>query len=294
MRFLLLLLCVSGCDLIFLDAPSDSGICGPYAAPTEVSIDPALGPLEQFSPNGDRALARTIEAVPKLKALKFDGTMWVADPAFQGNLDTLRTGQLLTYGQLSFENHMFAAQRSAANMNFSVYEYTFNANAWSTDNTVVGYGTNEAVLPGGTLVTGADTMNDKYSYHVTTHHAAEPIGKGYLEVEVRLQNMNWQSEKVSGRLSTDAINQVHEVQQGAIAIGRNMKPTLIYAAKLAGSAGDTDLYVSEKVSGSFVPGVGLRELSSDQDELDPYTNADCSMIYFRRGEKIFQARAQGQ
>jgi hypothetical protein len=64
--------------------------------------------------------------------------------------------------------------------------------------------------------------------------------------------------------------------------------TLVYAMKLAGTD-QTDIYVSQRetTGHTFELGVPIAAVQSDQDEVEPWIDATCSTVYFRR-------RAPGQ
>jgi hypothetical protein len=283
------LLVCAGCDLIIPLDPPEPGACGPYGTATEVMIDPALGPLVGFSADGDRALARTTDVSPRLMTLKFDGAMWVADPMYQTNLVNLEQTQRLNFGHLSFEDTVFGAVRdNTPSSVYRVYELTFNG-MWILPSEIVAFTDGQSVLPGGSLHTGAGTF-DEFWYHVTTQSAGDMRS---LVVIVKSSTVpTWRAEAVSGLLSTAPINQFHDVTHAAIALSPALgRPALVYAAKVRNASDSSDLYVSQKRQGSYELGIPIEGLSTADDELEPAVSENCDRIYFRRGEKIFQAQA---
>jgi hypothetical protein len=287
-------LLASGCDLVVSLDPPPATACGQFDSPTEVPFATDLPKLVGFSPVGERALARTTDTPPHVLALKLDAGVWVRDPLYQGNLETLYMQTRLHYGQLTFEGKMFGGVRDATNPDYYVYLYRFAAPQWVIDEPMpIAFSTGVSVLPGGSLITGEN--ENEYKYHVTTQTMGTER-KVIVVVKTRAMT-SWMTEAVSGLPTTAPINETHDVIDGAIALAPapNDRPALVYAAKLRTDSGSSDLYVSQKNQGVWQVGVPLDELSVDgEDEVEPYVNADCSLLYFRRGDKIFQARAHGR
>jgi hypothetical protein len=286
MRLLLLLcVCASGCDVVLLPERIESELCGPYGEPTPVAFAAGLPALTHFSVVDDRALARETEIPFRLRALKLDGTAWTDDAERNVNLDELRANGV-HYVHLGFDATLFAAQR--VDGFYRVYEYAFGTVGWAIANqTPVAFETSIDLYPGGALVTGAGTP-DEYRYLATTRGQTGDVA---IAVEAPVVD-GWRTEIAGGMLSSQAINDVHTVSSAALALGANGKPTLLYAATPRGAATGSDLYVSQRVSGLFQIGVPLALEGDNGEELEPSTNADCSVLYFRRGDQILQARAR--
>ena len=290
-RYILLLLCASGCDVVFLeDQPIESAICGPFADPTPVVFDAAVPALTHFSVVGDRALAREKEPPNKLRALVFGGGMWSLDTQRQANLEMLRTNGKVHYVHLATETTMFAAVLDGPL--YRLYEYTFRTNIWAAEPNIVANESTASVLPGGALTTGTiDDPQNLYRYVVTTRDSAADGKSIAVAVKPPLLD-SWQTEVSGGAATTLAINEQHRATEGALALGANMRPTLIYAATPKGLTTGSDLYVSERISGRFQLGVPLVLGDANGEEVEPSTNETCSVLYFRRDDQILEARAR--
>ena len=289
-RHTLLLLCASGCDFVFLDEPIESTICGPYAAPTPVVFDASIPALTHFSVVGNRALAREKESPHKLRALAFDGTMWKFDSERQANLEMLRTNGKLHYIHLASDTTMFAAVFGAR---YSISEYTFRTNIWTAEGGVIANDTGADVFPGGALTTGIDDPPNTYRYLVTARVSTEDPKEYSIAVAVKPPMLDmWQAEVSGGVITTAALNERQRVTGGALALGTNNRPTLIYAATPKSVMTGSDLYVSQRISGRFQLGVPLVLGGPNGEELEPSTNEDCTVLYFRRDDQILEARAR--
>ena len=290
MRPCILLLLCAGCDVVFLeDQPVQSRICGPYADPTPVVFDPSIPPVSHFSVVGDRALARERELPNRLVALVFDGAMWIRDPQRQANLDQLRTNSFVHYVHLASDATMFAAVLNSNR--YRVSEYTFRTNMWSAEPQIVANESSANVFPGGALTTGIEDPLNTYRYVVTAQmHDMDGPSIGVAVKPPMFDS--WQTEVSGGLPTTSAINEKHDASGGALAIGANERPTLIYAATRPGMTTGSDLYVSERISGRFQLGVPLVLGDDDGEELEPSTNEKCTVLYFRRGDQILEARAR--
>jgi hypothetical protein len=142
------------------------------------------------------------------------------------------------------------------------------------------------VYPGGELQTGQPP--DDYKYLSVTHETSDLDTT--LAIAVKIPGLeSWVEEESGGRLSTDAINQVHDVEDSVLALGRDGRPAIIYSAG-AKNRRSKDLFVAEKHGSKFLVGEQILEVNTEaEDEVEPWTNPDCTVLYFRRGETIFMA-----
>jgi hypothetical protein len=288
----------AGCNLAFpLPEVPRSESCGPYGPATAIAFGVEIqDPISDLSVlrDGSRALVRAnhgIEANTPITAVKLVNNRWVHDPMYQANLDILQLAQRVSWGHLSFEGEMFAAQLVGTEL--SAFRYTFQtsgpmANTWQLDPvTPIAFANGEDVIPFGALQTGTGAT-DRYQYVVTRHDPRDG-GRPYIAVAVDPpENDVWRDEVVSGGvLSTEAINKVHIVSQAVLALGRDGRIAMIYAAR---ENGRSQLFISDKRNARFEEGIPIIEHNElGEDEVDPWTNPDCSVLYYRRRNILYRA-----
>lgn len=288
-RLVFALVALTGCQVAFgldsLDAPAKLA-CGPYAAATPVAFDPALAGAHDLSVVEDGMhgavvidsdnLSRTVPV-----ALDAAGTTWIPDPGAGTNgLSTLRGHRIAI-------DRIIATDTSKGNVEVDVY--MLSGTLWG------------AVAP---VVDGdaafelyAGTERDQLTGSTATYRRVTLV-KRHTSVANRSQivvtNLDLASDPTSFHEDlnrTALLNSQTDVQPTHAEMTGDRR-TIVYAAAASGEKSDLFVTTFDDSQTAWPPGERIAELDTAGAEDEPWVNADCSRIWFRRDGVVYQAQAQ--
>ena len=295
LRAVAVVLVLVGCDQVWqLHRDIPASACGFYDDLHRVNFDGLGNDVTDLSVDGTglRGFVQgTTSTRTGLIPVKLDGGSWIPDSRFEANLGQLGTNEFVHFGRISYTGDLFASQRSQTTGLYSVYQYRFMNSMWVlANNFAVAMSTGQTTYAGSEL----ETMQTfGLSAQVPIIHEPNTAEPPYVGMAERPPNVTTWTEAVSGgRLSTFAINEVHEVTHAVIGRGPNDKIVLLYAARPKRSTESSDLFLSEKEGAFFPVGIPLEAVNTSDDELEPWISEDCHTLYFRRGDTIMSAEAK--
>lgn len=280
---------VAGCDIVYrLDRPMVQTVCGAFGGEVEVPFGEELASITDFSFNGTitRGFVRaTVEAtngertgpVPVL----LDDDEWVYDGGREANWRILGNNDRIRVARMARDNEVFVGQQlTTLPPSIHVFHYAYLNNTWvQIETNEIAFVDNTDVYPGGELSEPVGTPGtfdflplfrfDKESRARTVAIATHLPGAS-----------TWEDDG-----STGAINEQHQPWSGALARTPEGRQVLIYAATPEGSSEGSDLFMAEKTSDGFLPGVPLVGFNTSAEEVEPWISEDCTMITFRRAPR---------
>lgn len=280
-----------------LEAPSVTA-CGAYGKPTKLVFDDVTD-VSQFSIDamGTHAVVHgTHGGRTGVIALKAAGeNEWAFDVTFEASLALLATSDRVQQALLSPTAELFVGAQSAASSDLRVYHYAKTMVGWMgpIETKEVAGATDESVTPGGELEVTDPNIVKLFRYEPVVHLVDATLRRSIaIAFTHPIDNPSTWLEQMNGmELNTARINEAHQPSQGAMA-HFDQQLVLVYAATPLGRDTGSDLYVSAKDFGEFPLGTRIDELTTGAEEVEPFVNADCSKLYFRRGNDILLAERQ--
>lgn len=286
-RIALVLLALGGCDVVFsinkVNPPPPA--CGPYASVTEVPITGVTEP-RGFSISADGQLAlvtgKDPNGVTRPIPLRWNGAAWEPDPSMQGNLMSGMKGAILAPSEPTpdtrndYTGPVAPTMLLSSGQPLAVARYYLSNGTWTMD-------TNQQpftepsydVLPGNVvLVAGSDPF-DRVRHTVLTFAALDP---SMDPNEIQISANSPPSFTLLLKNRTDGINATRLEFDRAVMTEDKSK--LVFSAK-SGAQYDLLASAQDEVRNFQTAGF-LADLNTDDDELEPWIDAMCSKLYFRR------------
>jgi hypothetical protein len=286
-RVVAVLLVLSGCDIVLQISPVEviPPVCGPFGVPTPVLFAQRLldGQVHDFSVDGTGTIGAAyvkLGGISKLTMLAKTGDVWDVDPIAGRNVGLEdRQGHVNLNGELDVA---IVTMPGAG-----VYHYIFGGTQWQQDtspgNSVLDVDSMYELLPGNEIDVFDPAINEvNYKRAVITKHPASGVGKNVLMIVFREAPFNSAHLWTEDRARMQPLNNVATVSPSQGVLTEDMTK-LVYAAKTEASA-TSDLFVAEQSTDrTFDAGQYLDSLNTpDHDEDEPWIDATCSTIWFRR------------
>ncbi|MBV8762658.1 MAG: hypothetical protein JO257_35560 [Deltaproteobacteria bacterium] len=291
LRGVCLVALLGGCDVVFsLDhVPLAKAPCGPYTTLTPLTITGVTNPTHfSITPDGTLAMVVGKDAsnVVRPILLTGSGTTWAPDVAArQTGLNALVGAHLAPQEKLPDGNGAYSKDPvSPAIMAWlghplqtTRYYYSPSAKLWANDVAVGSFGDPDYdVIPGNTIVSPNGTDPTLPNRHVTlTEHTTSTANHD----QILLTANNLPSYGlVASPTRTQLLDESGDTFDQAVLT--DDQQTLVYSAK---SAGSFEIFASAKGTG-FDVGDAVQGMvdTPDHDELEPWIDATCSKLYFRR------------
>jgi hypothetical protein len=288
------LVAVSGCDYAFGISPVEkpSSPCGPYH---NVKPVPIVGVIEprQFSITPDESLALVfgLDAQSRQRPipLQWNGEAWEPHADFQTGL----AGRGIAGARLSppeetpnlqgaYEGPVQPAMNAwSVNTNrHEVNRYYWAGATWTVDAMQPGLfdGPDYDTRAGNVVVVKNGADSNRVRHTVITKFGVETG----VANQILLFANNLPSYSLVQKRRTDALNLA--AAEGSIALGdavlTDSQAVLVYTAV---SGGQSDIYASaQSPLREFAPGGLIASTTTSDDEVEPWINATCSKLYFRR------------
>jgi hypothetical protein len=284
------LLLVGGCNIVLgLDTvPVEKQPCGPYTTLTPIAITGVTNPTH-FSITSDGTLAMVVgkdaQGIVRPVLLIGGGTAWSPDPMRQGGLSALAGAHLAPQEKLPDGNGGYSLDPVSPALlawlghplQASRYYYSPTARTWANDVAVGSFADPDFdVIPGNAVVTGNGSDTTLPNRHVPlTEHTTSTANTD--EVLLTANNLPSYSLVASPTRTQPLDANGLQFDQAVLT---DDQQTLVYAAKNAGSF---DIFASAKDTSFDVGGaVGGMIDTPDHDEVEPWIDATCSKLYFRR------------
>ena len=281
---------LGGCDIVFgLDTvPLAEAPCGPYRTLTPVSIAGVTNPTHfSITPDGTLAMVvgKDAQGVVRPILLVWDGTTWSPDPTRQVGLAMLVGAHLAPQEKLPDGRGGYTLDPVSPAvfawlghpLQTGRYYYSPLAHTWASDTAVGAFADPDFdVIPGNAVVTPNGNDPTLPTRHVPlTEHTTSAANTDAILVAA---NSLPAYSLVASPTRTQLLNATGLPFDQAVLT--DDQQTLVYAAKLAGSF---DIFASKKGTG-FDAGGAVQDMidTPDHDEVEPWIDATCSRLYFRR------------
>lgn len=293
-RTTLTLVALSGCDYVLQIEHVDttSAACGPYAHVTPVVINGVLEPT-QFSISDDGALALVfgtdLQGRKRPIPLQRNGDTWEPHADYQVGLDgrDIEGARLAPSEEMPVNGMYIGAVQPAMNVwivnnnRHQVSRFYWSGTTWTVDSNQVtlfdapDYDTHAGNV---VLVRGSDP-SDRVRHTVISKIA---VDTGVSNQIVLYANSPPAFTLLAKPDRTRSLNEdavASNVMLGdAVLTGSQAK--LVYTVV---SGGQSDLYASEQSTlREFGPGGLIPDITTADDEVEPWIDATCSQLYFRR------------
>ena len=287
-RFALLLPLLGACDLAFSVnevVPIESP-CGPYKTTTPITINGVTDP-RSFSISGEMAMVVGRAATGEVRPIPLHlvGDAWEPDPAFQAGLAALSLTAAnlaplepapngMTYPNA---NPLAPVMMAATGTPLAVGRYYWSGTTWSLDTNQVPVSDPSFDLRPGNVVLKASTVeNDRVRHTVISYsprdpamdvphiqlYANTPPSWSLLLKAVRTAPLNNDPGNFGQAVLTD--------DQAKLVYSRTTESADIYAS-------------AQSPARDFGPGTPLDDtVNTSDDEVEPWIDATCSKLYFRR------------
>lgn len=285
MRPILLLAALGGCNVVVAldEVAAPAPTCGPYGPAEVVAFDPSIAPLRDFSVDGTGTAAMVFAQVSggpsQWVALADAGGVWVQDVA-----RTIPVGAPYMSVHLGVsKNDAFVAYQGGTGVQVTRFGFT---TGWAPN--VAQFYTQDPRfdwMPGSEIDLGVDRNRYVSLVGVAREELVDNVGT----LAYALPNNSWQTW--SEDLGNDH-SRLHDfnagVPGGLQPIGMvfaNAGLTMVVDGRQGGLAGPADLYTLSRLqrSDDFArTAAQIDGVNTALDELDPWVNADCSTIWFRR------------
>jgi len=276
---------LSGCNLILGMETFDPEptLCGPYAPPVPIELDPALVGATDFSVAADGIhgmVHATYNGLPGPTPIVFDGQRWVADtrPGMQMALAMNLSGAHVgvtgdVYGWIDHVKRPGLTE---------IDHYTFTG-VWGFDKVVISSSLFD-VVPGNEVESDAGA-GAKVSYLVELQQPFD--GTGVNTIQILAATPPAFAFQPSGFV--DPLNTVGGLNPTGGALTGDHQ-ILVYSAITPGLTG-SHFYETSFVHNQFMPGHLIPSLyAADHGDDEPWVNADCSRIWFRRDGVTYTAQ----
>lgn len=295
LRFALLLLAASGCDVAvgIEHIEPITGACGPYNTVTPVSIT-GVTDARGFSinPEGTMAVVTGKDPADQTRpiVLRLSGETWEPDPAMQNGLSATMKGAVLappepmpvasTYPGDVLQPVMLLSTVPTGQSKAQVGRYYWSSTAWSLDTnepafSLAGYD----VFPGNVSIkVGATNADVDRVRHTVLWMVTQDEDEGPNKIAVTANSPP--SFTLEDKARTLGINSLGKRFGQAVLTDDRAK--LVYSAESGTTRG---IYAVEQnpESRTFDDAGGLvAGIDGEGDEVEPWINGDCSKLYFRR------------
>jgi hypothetical protein len=285
LRSAVALVLLGGCNLVFgidtvMTVPAP---CGPYTTITPVPINGVTAP-KHFSIAADGMTAMVVgkDAMNIVRpiALVFDGTSWVPDPAHQIGLAQLVGAHLAPPEGLPDGNGGYSkppvsfALIAWLGHPLQVDRYYFAAQ-WVADNPVFYADADYDVTPGNVVVTLNAGTNQPIRHIPVAKHATSAENPDQIMITVNALP-DYDLREITAR--TAPLNTHGLMFDQAVLTDDQQK--LVYAAQT--KPGSFEIYASLKDTAFDVGGPIASVNTPDADEVEPWIDATCTKLYFRR------------
>jgi len=293
-RTTLTLVALSGCDYVFsLDRlDTSTSVCGPFSRVTPVAIIGVIEP-QQFSINEDEQLALVVGTDMQSRRrpipLQWNGEAWEPHADYQIGLDgrSIEGARLAPSEAIPINGTYTGAVQPVMNVwivnnnRHQVTRFYWSGAAWTADsNQATLFDAPDYDMRAGNvvLVQGSDPA-DRVRHTVITKFAVDTGVTNQIVLHANSPpSYNLLSKPDRTRaLNVDAVTS-HVMLGDAVLTGNQAK--LVYAAV---SGGQSDVYASEQSAlREFGPGGLIQDITTADDEVEPWIDATCSKLYFRR------------
>ena len=293
---MLALLVLVGCDdvLGINQFPSVTSLCGPYGPPTVVQFDPALQHPNDFSVGSDLIhglVTANVGGVTGPTPIVFDdgSATWKVDtrpnvqkvlPMISGahmGVNTAMTGNDDVYG---WSLHDIIAQPE-------IRRYMYNGSQWVADAAFLAESTTQDLMTGNEVETDAGGgLVSRYLVEILA--PKDGVGRNSIDVLVATPGSgNFVTSGFVGPINTDPA--MFDPRGGALT-GDHER--LVYATSV-GDSTEVHLYEAALAREQFQPGNPISSLDAPGVSDDqPWINADCSTIWFRRNGMTLTAQRE--
>ena len=294
LRVVAFALLLVGCDLAWQLERDVTPVCGPFSAPTLVPFHPELVGPHDFSVDSSGTRGMIYAMYPRaarptgVHAIKLENTMWRADPTRDGGVLSQLDGSHIAENNFAvgwlFEE---GADRP------EIREYQFfpgTPGAWNQ-------GTSGLVDPlQGQTSTGGNLIVLPYAGVATirfmvTILMSDRVGDPNTMRIFQLfpNETQWELTPQADPLKT-AREKVNP--NGGVMTADHGK--LVYSARIGTDAmAPSRLYASERIRDEYSHGAPLtiEDVDGDADLTEPWINADCTRVYFRKDDATWMADA---
>lgn len=286
-----MLFAIAGCDFVFqLEPVSTVGVpCGPYTTVTEVTIT-GVSDARNFSISADGELALVfgrIGTAPRRPIpLRNTGAAWEPHPDPQAGLDqiispvgaNLAPAELTPVGDdyvMSPPQPVMMVWSGTPN---ELARYYFAGTQWVVDPNMTPVTDGDYDVRAGNVivVTGGGGVDDIVRHTVQVKRALDPTQSPN---QILLSaNSPPRFNLVTRPDRTRPLNEA-QLETSQAVLSDDMR-ALVYAAKVDA---DSDLFaVARSSANDFAKGGELIGVNTAADELEPWIDATCSKLYFRR------------
>lgn len=291
-RALGLALLLSGCDVVLgLDIITEPPVCGPYGEPVEVVFDARLQNPYDFSidatgvrgmVNARRTNAANMTWTGPHAIVPDANGVWVPDDARdRPNLDSLSGAHMVT----TLAGNAQAIGWIEKPRTPAIFEYQFQTTAWSMVPGFVDPFIAESTRAGNVVEIRAGALSQKWAVLI---EISQMLGEPN---NLRINQLDPQS-------SWQLTSQATPLEQSPLEINPNGgvltadREKLVYSARL-GTNEHSEVFASARDRGKYDPGVKVRieGVDGNADLTEPWVNADCSTLYFRRANATWMATA---
>ena len=290
----LTLVALSGCDYVFsidhLD--TSTAACGPYSTVKPVVINDVIEP-RQFSISEDEQLALVfgtdMQGRTRPIPLAWTGDAWQPHSDYQVGLEgrDIEGARLAPSEEIPVNGNYIGAVQPAMNVwivnnnRHQVTRFYWSGTAWTADpNQATLFDAPDYDMRAGNvvLVRGSDPA-DRVRHTVITKFAVEVGVTNQILLHANAPpafNLLSKPDRTRA-LNEDAVA-THAMLGDAVLTASQSK--LVYTVV---SGGQSDLYASEQSTlREFGPGGLIPDITTANDEVEPWINATCSKLYFRR------------
>ena len=290
LRGVCVLALLGGCDVVFsLDhVPLVKAPCGPYTTLTPLTITGVTNPTHfSITPDGTLAMVvgKDAQNVVRPILLTGSGTTWAPDPMRQTGLAQMVGAHLAPQEKLPDGTGGYSKDPVSPAVMAWIghplqvvrYFYSPTAQTWTND---IGVGSvsdpDYDVMPGNAVVApnGTDPTLPNRHIPVTEHTTSTANTDQILLTANSLPSYSL----VASPTRTQLLNESGQTFDQAVLT--DDQQTLVYSAK---SAGSFEIFASAKGTGFDVGDTVQGAVDTpDHDELEPWIDATCAKLYFRR------------
>lgn len=286
-RLLFTLVALGGCQVVFgLDQvqPPPKLACGPYAKPTPVMFDPTLVGAHDLSVLDDEMHGAVVIDADNLSrtvpvALDTTGT-WIPEVGIAtGGLSTLR-------GHRTAVDRILATDTSKGNAQIDVY--TLSGAAWSAISPTVDGDSNYELYAGNER----DVVSGTVQVYRRVTLVKRRTSTNRSQIVVTNLDMAVDSTSFHEDVNRTALLNAQTDIQPTHAEMTDDRRTIVYAAAATGETSDVFVTTFDDAQMAWPAGERIGTLNTSGIEDEPWINADCSRIWFRRDGVVYQAQAQ--
>jgi hypothetical protein len=295
-RLVLVLLVASGCDLVFSvnHVEPQEGACGPFLSVKPVTISGVTEP-RGFSINADETLALVTgkDASDQTRpiVLMKVGEEWQPDPMMQTGLSPGQKAATLapsepvpvgfTYPGDVLRPAMLLSTIPPGGSKAQLGRYFWSGTTWAADTNQPEFSLSGYDVYGGNVWTrvGATNPDVDRVRHTVLWMVTQDPSEGPNKIAITANTPP--SFTLEDKARTVGFNSLGKRIGQAVMTEDRAK--LVYSA-LSGTASDIFAVEQDTESRTFDEGGGLvgGMVNTDDNEVEPWINADCSKMYFRR------------